>query len=87
MSNNVIHEAIHVIHVTIHVIIHVHWPSNVSLKSFSIQSGGEGGWGSKSVFKALHCKKSNYRSGEFFNILGKFSEKLGFGLNFRKRPE
>jgi hypothetical protein len=33
------------------------------------------------------CKKSNYRSGEFLNILGKCSEKLGFGLNFRKRPE
>jgi hypothetical protein len=34
-----------------------------------------------------HCKKSNYRSGEFLNILGTFSEKLGFGLNFRKIPE
>jgi hypothetical protein len=31
-----------------------------------------------------HCKKSNYRPGAFLNILRTFSEKLGFGLNFRK---
>jgi hypothetical protein len=37
--------------------------------------------------RLMHCKKSNYRAGEFLNILGRFSEKLGFGLNFRKRPE
>jgi hypothetical protein len=39
------------------------------------------------VLDVMHCKKSNYRSGEFLNILGRFSEKLGFGLNFRKIPE